>query len=353
MSVTLDTNIQAIRDKLPKGLHSWSHPDDPKIWDENLYWESLRSVFAQQGYTLWKKYIFSFNILNHESFTQNGWAYTSPARTVNEPAGGAASLCTISVISNLCQPASASTGHSVVIRIVKMGDEGQQHLDILRRLGRAPHTMMSANHVIPLLQEICFDDMTFCVFPLVGFPMDDAYRSWAENSVGDIVDMIIQMLQALVYIHNLYIAHLDVCKENFLVQFFPESLKAGKVSLYRPRVVLIDFESAVQFPLDTPVAEQVVTGPPRGTWKTYGRKCPPEVYTGTPYDPYKSDVWQLGRSLRDFRSTVPQIDTVLASLTNAERSPAETYLGQLRDIVNAMPPNALLIAPVLVVDEES
>ncbi len=85
------------------------------------------------------------------------------------------------------------------------------------------------------------------------------------------------------------------------MQFFPESLKAGKVSLYRPRVVLIDFESAVQFPLDTPVAEQVVRGPPRGTWKTYGRKCPPDVYTGTPYDPYKSDVWQLGRSLRDFR----------------------------------------------------
>ncbi|KAI0716119.1 kinase-like domain-containing protein, partial [Cerioporus squamosus] len=335
--------------QLPQDLHSWRIPGDETVLEEDAYWESLRSVFDQQGYTLWKKRsgIRVFDIPNIHDVIQNGWAYASPARTMNEVAGGAASLCMFQPLTSLCHAASARNGQCVVIRIVKMGDEGQQHLDILRRIGRAPHTLMSTNHAIPLLQEICFDDMTFCVFPFVGFPVDDAYQGWAENSVGDIVDMIVQMLEALAYIHKFRIAHLDAYKENFLVQYHPESLRSGKVAVSRPRVVLNDFESAVQFPAHTPVAEQVVTGTPRGVWESYGRKCPPEVYTGKPYNPYGVDIWQLGYSLSTLRTTVPQIDTVLTSLRDAERSSAKTHLDQLRDIVNATPPNALQISPVI------
>ncbi len=108
--------------------------------------------------------------------------------------------------------------------MLKIGEEGQQHLDLLRYLARAPPALFSNNHTLPLLREIRFEDITFGVFPRVGQGMTDAYRFWAKNSVGDLIEMILQMLevrrlkhnasycdslvlQALVFIHDRRIAH--------------------------------------------------------------------------------------------------------------------------------------------------
>ena len=77
------------------------------------------------------------------------------------------------------------------------------------------------------------------------------------------------------------------------------------VSISRPRVYLIDFETAVYFSPHTPEWQRICVGRPidgslRAGPKGYGRPIPPEVAVEEPYDPYKLDVWQLGASFSDF-----------------------------------------------------
>ncbi len=79
--------------------------------------------------------------------------------------------------------------------MLKIGEEGRQHLDLLRYLARAPPALFSTNHTLPLLQEIEFEDITFGVFPRVGQGMTEAYHFWAKNSVGDLIEMVLQMLE--------------------------------------------------------------------------------------------------------------------------------------------------------------
>ena len=78
-----------------------------------------------------------------------------------------------------------------------------------------------------------------------------------------------------------------------------------KISPSRPRVYLIDFEVAIEFPAECPVEERLTVGYPLGgsfpELSMYCAPCPPEWASGKPYSPFKLDVWQLGTSLSNFK----------------------------------------------------
>ena len=94
----------------------------------------------------------------------------------------------------------------------------------------------------------------------------------------------------------------DAFHDNFVIQWHPESLRTMKVSVSRPRVYLIDFETAVQFPAGCPSIERVSVGfPVNVTEEQYARPHAPEFASGKAYSPFKLDVWQLGKSLCDFK----------------------------------------------------
>ena len=46
-----------------------------------------------------------------------------------------------------------------------------------------------------MFMEFRFEDIVFGIFPKVGAEVLDAFGFWANNSVGDIVDMLMQMLE--------------------------------------------------------------------------------------------------------------------------------------------------------------
>ena len=56
-------------------------------------------------------------------------------------------------------------------------------------------SLFTNNHTLPMFSEFEFEDIIFGVFPKVGSDMAQAYGSWAKNSVGDIVQMLLQMLE--------------------------------------------------------------------------------------------------------------------------------------------------------------
>jgi len=91
----------------------------------------------------------------------------------------------------------------------------------------------------------------------------------------------------------------DAFRDNFIIQWHPESLRTMKVSISRPRVYLIDFETAIQFPAGCPSSERLLVGLPMAG--DYARPHAPEFASGKAYCPFKLDIWQLGNSLSNFQ----------------------------------------------------
>jgi serine/threonine protein kinase len=88
---------------------------------------------------------------------------------------------------------------------------------------------------------------------------------------------------------------------SLVVQWHPESLRTMKVPISRPRVYLIDFETAVQFPAECPISERVSVGFPVAEQYSRPPSLAPELASGTAYSPFKLDVWQLGYSFLKFK----------------------------------------------------
>ncbi|KAF8955859.1 kinase-like domain-containing protein [Flammula alnicola] len=253
----------------------------------------------------------------------------------------------------LCRAARTREGLDVVIRVIVHGNAGQDHLKILRKIAAGKDSLNSNNHTLPLFREFQFEDIVFGIFPKVGAGVSDVYGGWAKNSVGDIIEMLMQMLEGLAFIHQENVAHRDAFRDNFLVQWHPESLATKKISVSRPRVYLRDFEVAIEFPPECPVDERVCTGLPiSGSLRLekYSRPHAPEFASGKPYNPFKLDVWQLGTSFSElqFKTTIPSIDQVLIDMTHADpvhRLDAQEAFDQLRTVVHSMTPESLLIEP--------
>ena len=122
------------------------------------------------------------------------------------------------------RPARTRDGLDVVIRVIVIGKKGHDHLKILRTIATGENSLFSNNHTLPMFAEFQFEDIIFGIFPKVGGDVLYAYDYWAKNSVGDIIEMLMQMLEvsftfhvlplffkikikALVFIHGLNIAH--------------------------------------------------------------------------------------------------------------------------------------------------
>lgn len=95
----------------------------------------------------------------------------------------------------------------MIVKVLVVHNEGTEQLRILRKLARGPVTMLGANHCLPLMDEFILDHVVFGIFPKAGGTMLEAYDSWSQNSVGDIMNMLSQALEGLVFIHGLHIAH--------------------------------------------------------------------------------------------------------------------------------------------------
>ena len=46
-----------------------------------------------------------------------------------------------------------------------------------------------------MFMEFQFEDVVFGIFPMVGGETSDTFGSWPNNSVGDIIDILLQMLE--------------------------------------------------------------------------------------------------------------------------------------------------------------
>ncbi|PIL28154.1 hypothetical protein GSI_09691 [Ganoderma sinense ZZ0214-1] len=292
--------------QLPADLKTWRGPlgKDRDFEPAEAIWKILRPFFAKRGYTLWQHEWFFMTTASGNDAVANGYMYASVFRDSNEMAGGIQGVLSFQYNNALTRAARASDGRDVVFRVLAIGKEGREHVDLLKKFGRGSYSLIGSNHILPLLDMIDLDGITFGVFPKVAYSCSDLYHGWAESSVGDILDMIAQCLEALVFLHHCGVAHRDAFKDNFVIQWVPESLSIDyDAPTSRPRVYMIDFELAIRFPMDSPQEE---------------------------------------------RSTIPDIDSVLLSMVDPDpttRPTAFEAMTALLDVIGTIPPVALIIEP--------
>ncbi|TFY57490.1 hypothetical protein EVG20_g8528 [Dentipellis fragilis] len=282
---------------IPLTLSDWRNGDD----DRDV-WGQFGDILQDAGITIWPdhpkyKEVMPLQAKVEKFPVPNGYSFVTPHRglegkEVSKSPGTARELTRFEYTNDLSRAACLQNGQDVVVRIVVLKGEGRKYLEILRKIATGPLGLLSSNHTLPMLKEIAGDSATFCVFPMVGGGnLRNAYDGWAKTSAGDILDMVMQALEGLAFIHNLNIAHRDAFCDNFIVQWQPESLYTMKVPTSRPRVYLIDFETALASEPDS--SNRTCVGFPTDEPEEYTRPAIPEMRSGQPYDPFKVDVWQF------------------------------------------------------------
>ena len=97
----------------------------------------------------------------------------------------------------LTRAAQTPEGLPLVVKVIAIRDEGHETLSILRKTSAGPLALLSNNHCLPVIKEFAFEDIIFGVSPKVGGLFEQAWRSWPQNSVGDILDMLLQILEVI------------------------------------------------------------------------------------------------------------------------------------------------------------
>ncbi|KAF5316324.1 hypothetical protein D9619_006766 [Psilocybe cf. subviscida] len=335
---------------LPLDIASWKSSIRSDTIRSVEIWDGLRPFFKNHGFSLWsssKTDLFAVQRIDHMP-SPNGYFYHnrhSLASYFLKPEWGPA--------HGAHHAARSGQGDDYIISVMAVGENDEKalnHLRIIRRLSATyPDILLSNNHILPLVQEIFYGDTVFGVFPMLkGISLYHCLLpNMPRRSVEDAVFLLLQALEAICYIHGKRIAHRDLFFENFLVEWIPESLVHPVAT--RPRVYLIDFETAVQFEDDvTPEAMVLDSNNLPFPEETYKREPAPELYLEDDYCPFKLDVWQFGHGLIEcFTSTtIPEIDNLWPTLVvenPIERPTAAEVLQTLRSFINSTPPQRLHI----------
>ncbi|KAF8894268.1 hypothetical protein CPB85DRAFT_1377774 [Mucidula mucida] len=226
-------------------------------------------------------------------------------------------------------------GVAVVLRVICKGEDGKEHLRMLRRVATGLESLVATNHILPIWNEIVYDDLVCTVSPMVGPSIQDALE-WKGTSTG------------LSYLHGLHIMHRDAFVHNFLLQWLPESLIHGRPSVTRPRVYMIDLECALELGPDCEEADYMVFSPPIKD-RPYTMPTPPEA-TDIMYNSLKGDMWQFGWSLRHFSSQHSSIDDILREMASddpSRRPSSHDAHERLWTELGEIPPNRLHTRPLI------
>ena len=94
----------------------------------------------------------------------------------------------------MTRAARRDDGQDVVIRVLSIGTEGSDHVELLTAITRDSLSLLHSCHALPLIDIIQLEDITLGVFPKAAGSVNWAYGFWAKPSVDDILDIIAQCL---------------------------------------------------------------------------------------------------------------------------------------------------------------
>ncbi|KAK0451264.1 kinase-like domain-containing protein [Desarmillaria tabescens] len=330
-------------------------PEDYESWrglDHDAYatvWSKFKEFFSERGYRLWDESIGRnlYTDLEDEPITCNGFKFLNPPSIKNTL------LYQFRAFNGLMNACYCSRGGDKLVRVMVHKNVGQNDLDIVRSLSRSRHILAENNHILPLLDELHFGDIVFGVFPLLKGPnLSGAMHLGSLNSVDDIMHLLLQAFEGVAYLHKNGIAHRDLFLTNFIMEWYPQS---GNYKMFtRPRVYIIDFETAIQFSSDEESERVTSTFPvPDRSW--YERPLAPELeIPDAVYCPFRLDVWQIATDILRFKVNLPSAVEVFRSMSvedPGKRPGIQEALDALAECVEVIPPKELMAMKMLDEDD--
>ncbi|KAI0080373.1 hypothetical protein K474DRAFT_1672611 [Panus rudis PR-1116 ss-1] len=310
----------------PETLEQWVSLDDTDHFD--MPWEFLRGFFESCGYEL-----YVCPPRNREDRNTCVPSAAEPLR-LNKfgTIGDSIYIPEYDGASNRQWAAEHREGRHVIIRVYENNCEDtlDPEVEIMDYLiGQYDQIMGAKDMAIPLtpIDRITYCNWLFLVFPLwqnvlASTPTNELRCPLPDQS--DILRFCKEVCKGFAFLHEHHIAHLcitpwifqmNVRSGTFLVNNWYKSTHL----LYDlpVRFAITGFQEASQFDEDNQLAEAV----PKGRTRP---QMPPEVWRHDrqPYDPYTSDVYQLGILLtsffREMTDDIPEMGLIFEKMTRFE-----------------------------------
>ncbi|KAF9012223.1 hypothetical protein BDZ89DRAFT_482634 [Hymenopellis radicata] len=174
----------------PKSLSDWQAP--ASIETRKGFWAHLSPVIERHGIRLWlPSGSDSLRNPDPEFPTNSSFLFVGPQLFSED---GGAQLKQIKLANGHLMAGTNREGIAVVLRVISKGEEGKEHLRMLRRVATGLESLVATNHMLPIWNEIVYDDVVCTVSPMVGPSIRDAFE-WKGTSTGDVLDMVQQALE--------------------------------------------------------------------------------------------------------------------------------------------------------------
>ncbi|KAF8119547.1 kinase-like domain-containing protein [Boletus edulis] len=262
------------------------YPHD-KLENREIFWRDRYHFFKKQGYLLRPRY--------HPKWQPSWRFHADPLLELFED--------NIVQWKGALLDATEDTEGGKNVFIKRVDSRTHPHeIKIASRLGSAESHKDNRNHCVPILTA--FSDDREPWYQYIVMPVLRPFNEPNFTSFWEVADFVNQTLEGLAYVHKQNVAHRDCAAENILMDgsnlykdaWHPMNTwltRDGRDNLCLNRkrseaeikYYFIDFGLSVQFVPGQ--RERLVTG-------DLGRIRAPEQISGSPYDPFKLDVYYLG-----------------------------------------------------------
>ncbi|KAL1679602.1 kinase-like domain-containing protein [Schizophyllum commune] len=305
---------------LPESLALWKALDSMKpcaITSAYLAWAYLADVFKHRGYGLY---------VPRKDTDTTFWTMVYPVNYIEKilPEGGKPDRNVVLGSRRYVVPlfpypaiwaATNQSGDEFIIKVVSDGQDpkGLAELRILEHLDRPDLRAHPRNRTVPVVEFVRYEQYTFAIFPRwTDFPEKEI------RTPRTAVECCVQVTDALAFLHEQCIAHLDISMENIMINFFGyvDPSLSPVVEYFPIACGLIDFGESVFLDARSSLA------PPRD----YAPRptSAPEVSSGEPFDPFAADVYQTARFLLeqfyDLTGLDPEFLAILQAMTSTPPS---------------------------------
>ncbi|KAI9063417.1 kinase-like protein [Trametes sanguinea] len=199
------------------------------------------------------------------------------------------------------------------------------------------------NHCVPLLdvfQDSTTDpDRSIIVMPFMRYIDEPPF-----GLVDDVLEMLDQVLEGLVFIHDHGVAHRDCAFKNIMMDasaLFPKGFHAIAQQMLAdgvtPATVLSRASAPVHYYfIDFGISTRFTDDSPRLVVGTDGLdREPPELSKTVPYDPFKLDVFLIGNMIRhtlyEVYSNLPMLEPLMNRMIDPDPSKRPTAVEAHRE----------------------